>query len=112
MIFKTIIQVPGSDEPILSISIILMQSQSSGKISLAGPKLDDDPMIDLNCLSHPYDSRVLIEALKATIHFVENSTLVPGKHNVWPSSAADEDLLVCTLTLSYAVITNTCVEIR
>jgi hypothetical protein len=71
-----------------------MHSQSSGKISLAGPSPDMDPIIDLGCLSHPFDCRVMIEAVKKSIEFIDNSTLPAKKHILGPSSTADEDILV------------------
>jgi hypothetical protein len=83
-----------------------MHSQSSGKISLAGPDPELDPIIDMNCLSHPYDRRVMIEALKKTLDFIENSTLPTGKYIVGPSSIADEDISVCSSVLSQVATTK------
>jgi choline dehydrogenase-like flavoprotein len=71
-----------------------MHSQSSGKISLKSAEPDVAPNIDMNCLSHPYDRRVLIESLRKTVEFIENSTLPVENIAVGPSGMADEDILV------------------
>lgn len=89
-----------------------MHGQSRGKISLAGPTPDADPIIDLNCLSHPYDTRVMVESLKKTLDFVDNSSLPVGNSGVRPSSTADEDILVGPVhTLIGFDCINRCLEI-
>jgi choline dehydrogenase-like flavoprotein len=73
-----------------------MHSQSLGSISLKSADPKDPPNIDLNVLAHPYDRRIMIEAVKETYGFFQKSTFPIDKILEGPKSDSDADLLVTT----------------
>lgn len=71
-----------------------MNAQSTGSISLASSDPTAPMLIDLGYLSHPYDRRVAIEALRAAMALSRVPTFdrVIEKVLVGPKSESDEDL--------------------
>ena len=87
-----------STQAAVSASVIRMHSESAGKISLRSADPNDMPLIDLNYLSHPYDQRVMIEAVRETVKFIQSS--FPGDGlEIGPISDSDDDILVCDFSL-------------
>lgn len=54
----------------LNIAIFAMNAQSSGSITLSTPT---NLSIDLNLLTHPFDRRVLLDAVTATLEFFKKT---------------------------------------
>ncbi|PNP43634.1 hypothetical protein TGAMA5MH_04606 [Trichoderma gamsii] len=89
-----IVPVPGEDKAVVLASVILMNAQSRGIIRLRSNDPDAQPIIHLNYLQHPYDRRVLIEAIKQTLDLMLHSDLPVSKQIEGPTSTSDEDILV------------------
>ena len=73
----------------------LMNPQSEGSVTLQSSNPDDKPVIKLNYLTHPYDARVMREAIRSTWNLIaENPTLKPTirKTLCGPASLCDEDI--------------------
>ncbi|KAM3065131.1 hypothetical protein ACMFMG_006108 [Clarireedia jacksonii] len=49
----------------------VMNPQSSGRVTLRSSNPSDPPVIDPNFLSHPYDRRVMIEAMRTTLRLFD-----------------------------------------
>jgi hypothetical protein len=71
-----------------------MHVQSLGSVTLKSADPNDPPIIDLNVLDHPYDRRVLIEALRESYRFLQSGIFPVDKILDGPKSDSDEDLLV------------------
>jgi choline dehydrogenase-like flavoprotein len=74
-----------------------MNPHSVGEVTLRSANPSDPPRIDPNLLSHPFDRRVAIEAMRQTMDFLEapvfkNTTV---KMIGCPNSRSDEDIWVC-----------------
>ncbi|KAJ5623870.1 hypothetical protein N7510_000179 [Penicillium lagena] len=88
-----VVPTPTLDCLKLATSTILQHSQSSGSISLKSADPNDSPNIDMNILAHPYDRRVMIESLRKTYDFLQNSTFPVDGLLEGPKSNADDDLM-------------------
>jgi choline dehydrogenase-like flavoprotein len=79
---------------VIQISVAVMNAQSRGSVTLASSDPSAPIAIDLNYLSHPYDRRVAIEALRAALALSRVPTLknVSEKILNGPKSEIDEDL--------------------
>ncbi|ORY09615.1 choline dehydrogenase [Clohesyomyces aquaticus] len=80
----------------LTSGAFLMNPQSSGSITLRSSNPEDKPIIDLGFLEHPYDRRILMEAIRNVWTKVyENPDIkksVVRKISA-PESLSDEDIL-------------------
>lgn len=78
-----------------SYTCYLMNPQSRGTVALASKDPADKPIVDPAHLSHPYDRRVMIDAIRNTLHFI--ATPILAKYLVSyaykPNSDSDEDIL-------------------
>ena len=73
----------------------LMNPQSEGSVTLKSKNPQDNPIIDVAYLSHPYDFRVHRESIRATWNLVyENPALKKDikKTFLGPASLSDEDI--------------------
>lgn len=73
----------------------LMNPQSEGSVTLASPNPLSAPVIQLNFLTHPYDARIMREAVRATwTKIALNPTLQPHitRTLCGPASLADADV--------------------
>lgn len=73
----------------------LMNAQSEGSITLRSSKADEKPVIKLNYLTHPYDAKVLREAIRETWQKIaENPTISKSviRTLVGPKSTSDTDI--------------------
>lgn len=78
-----------------TLGIILMNPQSRGRITLNSASPTDPPNISINALSHPYDQRAMIEAMKSAMRFSRMPSWAAGTSGVAaePSSESDEHIL-------------------
>ncbi|KAF1846496.1 GMC oxidoreductase [Cucurbitaria berberidis CBS 394.84] len=73
----------------------LMNPQSEGSVTLKSTDADDNPKIMLNYLTHPYDARIMREAIRSTwTKIIENPTLKNSvrKTLCGPASLSDDDV--------------------
>lgn len=73
----------------------LMNPQSEGSVTLKSASADDKPVIQLNYLTHPYDARIMREAIRSTwTKIIDNPTLKKSvrKPLCGPASLSDEDV--------------------
>ena len=77
-----------------------MNPQSRGEVTLASADPADAPVMDPKLLSHPYDRRVIIEAVRSIMGFFEAPALKKTAVKIigCPKSLSDEDILVCVLS--------------
>jgi choline dehydrogenase-like flavoprotein len=73
-----------------------MNAQSTGTVTINSSNPNDSPVIDPNLLSHAYDRRVMAEAVKKGVEFLENPAVKPfiKRVTLGPKSTADEDIKV------------------
>lgn len=74
-----------------------MNPQSYGEVTLKSPDPSDPPIIDPRLLSHPYDRRVAIEALRQLMELLEAPVFAKRTVKMigCPQSKSDEDIWVC-----------------
>lgn len=73
-----------------------MNPQSYGEVTLASSNPADLPLVDPKLLSHPYDRRAAIEALRAMMDLLEAPVFAKNTIKMigCPKSRSDEDCLV------------------
>jgi choline dehydrogenase-like flavoprotein len=75
---------------------ILMNPQSRGSATLRSAYPKDAPLIDPKYLDHPFDRKVMLELVRETVKFQQESTV--GKYFkryiIRPKSTSGEDILV------------------
>ena len=74
----------------------LPATQVTGSLRLRSLDPKESPKIDPNFLSHPFDQRLAIEAIRETLQFLSNPVL-KSNHISWaagPVGIGDEDILV------------------
>ena len=73
-----------------------MNPQSSGSITLASNDPAVHPIIDPTFLSHPFDRRVAIEAMREMMRFFQAPVFKnrTARHVGWPVDRSDEAILV------------------
>lgn len=88
------VALPRPDAEVFQVNVAVMNGQSRGNVTLASSDPTVPMNIDLNYLSHPYDRRVAIEALRAGLALSRVPTLknVSEKILNGPKSESDEDL--------------------
>lgn len=72
----------------------MMNSVSNGRVSLTGNDPEDPPAIDLNFLSHEYDVRSTIEAVRETVKLLQGTKISAQGLAVGPQKMSDESILV------------------
>lgn len=84
------------DEEVFSAICLVMNPQARGTISLASADPLDAPLIDPAFLSHPYDRRVLIEAMREMLRYFQAPVFSARTIRPlgWPESDTDEAILV------------------
>lgn len=91
--------IPGAEAGVLAASVILMNAQSTGSISLQSKDPNVHPLICLNYLQHPYDQRVCIEGVRKTMNFILDSELPVVAQIKGPETLSDDDILVLCLNI-------------
>jgi choline dehydrogenase-like flavoprotein len=93
---------PGSlvpkDSSYMTPIAIVMNPQSNGSVTLRSADSKDAPLIDLKILDHPWDRKVMVDSIRETMKFQQESKV--GKYFrryiLGPKSVSDEDILVIT----------------
>jgi choline dehydrogenase-like flavoprotein len=82
-------------DKVISFLAAVMNAQSVGSVRLASSDPAVPALIDLNYLSHPYDKRVAIEALRCLTEFSEAPAFekVTARRIEGPSKDADDETL-------------------
>lgn len=80
----------------LSVLAFGHNPQSTGSVRLSSADPKDELLIDPQLLSHPFDRRAAIEAVKHTLDLIEAPAISKDTLKVVgaPSSRSDEDILV------------------
>lgn len=83
---------PGSQ--VITFLAAVMNPQSTGSIALSSAKPSDPPRINVGYLSHPYDRRVAIEALRAAVEYSKMPAFaaVTKQRIEGPASDNDEEI--------------------
>lgn len=73
-----------------------MGSQGSGEVNLRSANPADPPLIDPKFLTHPYDRRVAIEAVRDTLHFLDMPYLAKDQIRLatGPKGRSDDEIFV------------------
>jgi hypothetical protein len=71
-----------------------MDGLSTGRVVLGSADPAVPPVIQLNYLEHPFDTRVMIEAIKKILAFLNRSGLPIAQLPVGLKSAVESDLEV------------------
>ena len=73
-----------------------MGFQGTGEINLRSGNPDHPPLIDPKFLSHPYDRRVAIEAVRDALEFLDMPYLAKDQIRLatGPEGRSDEEILV------------------
>ncbi|KAF8847006.1 hypothetical protein BDZ45DRAFT_811894 [Acephala macrosclerotiorum] len=72
--------LPHPGAQVLRFFPALMNSLSSGTVSISSSNLSDPPIINRNYGSHAYDRRIAIEGMKALLDFVKMGSALPLFH--------------------------------
>jgi choline dehydrogenase-like flavoprotein len=82
----------------LRITIGNMNPQARGSISITSSDPEVPPSIDPNLLAHPYDRRVMINAVKWTLKFFNAPQIRSYTRGIvqGPKSGSEEDIIVST----------------
>lgn len=82
------------DSQVITFVAALMNPQSTGSITLSSANPSAPPKIDVGYVSHPYDRRVAIEALRTLVKYSKMPTFdtVTEKRLEGPASDSDEDI--------------------
>lgn len=85
-----------AEAEIVSFLTVVLNAQSSGRVTISSTDPNDDPVVDPNYLSHPYDQRVAIEGLRALVAFSKMSAFETQaeKRVEGPDGDDDESLLL------------------
>lgn len=86
-----------------------MGFQGTGEVNLRSANPEDPPLIDPKFLSHPYDRRVSIEAVRAALEFLDMPYLAKDQIRLatGPEGRSDEEIFVgLSLDQFFAVFTN------
>lgn len=75
-----------------------MNMQSKGEVTLKSANATDNPVINPNYMSHPYDRRMMTLAIRETMRFSQSGVIKQGfkEHVMAPKSQSDEDIHVCS----------------
>ena len=82
-------------EECLGMSVMLMNPQSRGSVTLASKNPRQMPLIDVNFFSHPYDRQTFVNGVREAMMFARSKDLAPhvvGKV-LGPESDSEEDVL-------------------
>lgn len=79
-----------------------MNPQSYGEVTLASANPLDAPIADPNLLSHPFDRRVIIEAMRSTMDWLEAPVFKKNTVKMigCPKSRSEEDVWVRSVFLA------------
>lgn len=83
-------------EQYLAVAVAFMGFQGTGEVKLRSANPEDPPLIDPKFLSHPYDRRVAIEAVRDALQFLDMPYLAKDQIRLatGPKGRSDEEILV------------------
>lgn len=83
-------------EKYLATAVAFMGGQAAGEVKLRSKDPKDPPLINPNFLSHPYDRRVAIEAIRGALDFLDLPGLAKDRVRLatGPTGRSDEEILV------------------
>ncbi|PGH00175.1 hypothetical protein AJ79_08280 [Helicocarpus griseus UAMH5409] len=78
----------------LSTGVALMNAQSRGEVTLKSSNSADDPLINFNFMSHAFDRRMMILAVREFMKFLESDAFGPEfkEYIAGPKSQSDENI--------------------
>jgi choline dehydrogenase-like flavoprotein len=97
------------DSDYMSMVTFLMNPQSVGEVTLSSANPQDAPVLDFNYFEHPFDKKLMAEAVRTTVKFFEESDIKKHfkKFIFAPASGSDEDMEVCAgFDLTCALLTG------
>ena len=73
-----------------------MNLRSSGTVTLHSSNPSDPAVLDPHFLSHPFDRRIAIEAVREALDFIDQPALANDRERIaaGPSGRSDEEILV------------------
>ena len=85
-----------SPEHYIAIAAAFMSPQSCGSITLGSKNPSDPPLIDPNFLHEDFDKRVVIEAVREAMAFLNSPALMKDhvKFAASPEGTSDEEIMV------------------
>jgi choline dehydrogenase-like flavoprotein len=91
----------GPESSFFSAIAVGMNPQSRGAVRLRSSNPDDPPLIDFAYLSHPYDKRVIVTAVRQLLQYIIKSPLAKEIEEITfgPKSEDEEDILVSIPTV-------------
>jgi choline dehydrogenase-like flavoprotein len=93
--FSPLLPPLADSDAVLTFGAVVMNAQSTGTVKLASADPTLPPLIDANYLSHHYDRRVVIEALRSILEYSEAPTFaaMTQRRIEGPSANADDESL-------------------
>ena len=88
-------------EHYLASSAVFEGSRGDGEVVLQSSDPRDPPLIDPKFLSHPFDRRTAIEAVRKTLEFIDTPSLATDQNRLiaGPEKLDDQSILVCVILL-------------
>jgi choline dehydrogenase-like flavoprotein len=88
---------PSPGNAYLSAVVFLMNPQSRGQVSLSSANPTDSVLIDPGYMTHVFDEKAMLDAIKETMNFFQNSAVGEYFRNyiLAPKSVSDEHIIVC-----------------
>jgi choline dehydrogenase-like flavoprotein len=73
-----------------------MNPQSRGSVTLRSADPKDAPLVDPKYLDHPFDRKVMLELIRETLKFQQESAVSKylKRYIIGPKSTSDDDILV------------------
>ncbi|KAL8720302.1 MAG: hypothetical protein Q9225_002814 [Loekoesia sp. 1 TL-2023] len=80
----------------LSTAVVFSGTEAGGEVTLRSSDPADDPMIDPNFLSHPFDRRTAIQSVRETLEFLQTPLLAKDHLGLaaGPAGVEDDEILV------------------
>ncbi|KAL8827722.1 MAG: hypothetical protein Q9170_006899 [Blastenia crenularia] len=79
----------------LATAVVIPATESGGEVKLSSSDPAENPIVDPHFLSHPFDRRIAIQALRETMEFFQTPSLAKGHSGlaVGPKGEGDEKIL-------------------
>ena len=73
-----------------SISVVCMNAQSLGTVTLASSNREDKPVIDIQALTYPYDRKLLIKSTREAMRFFKETEIYKQAFVEWINAPRSE----------------------